>query len=232
MPHELPFPHHTYQSLSDEGKFEIVASREAGLCRDPQPRHCQDVAARLRAAEVDEIILIHGTFAGNDVLGLIREIARWSPRMAKGLKSITKTVFDQLAGDLGNYTKAFADRCYLLVNDGYDASYRIKVRRFHWSGENHHVGRIGGAIGLLDYLTSKRWEKGQRVLLWGHSHGGNLLAAVSLLLGATPEARHRFFSATRVHYRHPILGRLDLPILGKSTTPTVFFIAERTPSNH
>lgn len=209
MINEIPFPHHTYRHDLVEGSFEIMPAAEAWPVAEPQPDDAPLVASDMKSANVAELILIHGTFAGNDVIGLVREISRYKPQMATTLRKAGKNLFDQVAGDVGNYTDDFAEKLSQLVNDS--ESRPIRVRRFNWSGENHHLGRVGGAISLIHYLTSRDWSSDQRVLLWGHSHGGNLIAIASLLLGASDAAIEQFFDATRLHYRNPITGRLDLP---------------------
>lgn len=206
---ELPFPHHNYLNDPDEGIFELIPSAVAVPVPDPKRSDTRDVAAMLRKAGVAEIIFVHGTFTGNDVLGIVREVARVSPRVARMMRSLGKKIVDQLTGELGNYTKAFSRSCGELVNE--EGHEPINIKRFHWSGENHHLGRVGAAVALLDYLTSRTWGPDKRVLLWGHSHGGNLLAIATLLLGASEEAKAQFFRATRSHYRVPFFGNLDLP---------------------
>jgi len=206
---EIPFPHHTYGHESIEGSYEIMSAADACPVEEPQCGDVPDVASDMKSAHVTELILIHGTFAGNDVIGLVREISRYKPQMARTLRNVGKNLFDQVAGDVGNYTDAFAEHLEVLVNES--ESNAIHINRFNWSGENHHLGRVGGAISLLHYLTSQSWSSDQRVLLWGHSHGGNVIAIASLLLGASSDAIERFFDATRMHYRNPITGRLDLP---------------------
>lgn len=208
MNSELPFPHHDYRASDVVGASEMISAEDAAV-EDLSPSELGSVARRLRRAQVAEIILIHGTFAGNDVLGLLRELARVSPRLATAMKTTGKQVFDQLAGDVGNYTSSFAERFSCLINTGDQEA--IPVTRFHWSGENHHLGRAGGVISLLDYIIKSGRTVDERILLWGHSHGGNLLAMLSLLVGASRESKERFFDLTRAHYRDPILGRLDLP---------------------
>jgi hypothetical protein len=187
----------------------LIPPKSAVPVDDPRPSNFRDIAKRLRKAGVTEVILVHGTFAGDDILGLMRELARISPRQAGAMKVLGKHVFDQFAGEVGNYSWSFADRCCTLVNaDQQDA---IPVTRFHWSGENHHLGRAGGVISLLDYIASNQRAADERLLIWGHSHGGNLLAMMSQIVGASPESRKSFFAAARTHFRDPITGKPDLP---------------------
>ena len=210
MNSELPFPYHNYQNHLAQGAYRIVASSQARPIEDPQPSDVSGVGTRLRKAGVSEIILVHGTFAGNDVLGLVREVARLSPQMASALKSLSKQLFDEVAGEIGNYPESFASRLEHLINDEHQVP--IPVSRFNWSGENHHLGRAGGAIALLAKIISGSFNSNDRLLIWGHSHGGNLLAMLSHLIGCSDAGRDKFFAATRSHYRNPIGGRLDLPL--------------------
>jgi hypothetical protein len=51
-----------------------------------------------------------------------------------------------------------------------------------------------------------------RILLWGHSHGGNVLALLTNLLGADPPTRREFFHATRSFYHRWRSSRVDFPV--------------------
>jgi hypothetical protein len=59
---------------------------------------------------------------------------------------------------------------------------------------------------------------GGRVLLWGHSHGGNVFALLTNLLGADTEPRRWFFDAVRRYYHHrlgaELLHRIESSFLG------------------
>jgi len=55
-------------------------------------------------------------------------------------------------------------------------------------------------------------EPGRRVMLWGHSHAGNVFALMTNLLGSNREALEDFFAATRIYYRWPLLGCVDIPV--------------------
>jgi hypothetical protein len=91
------------------------------------------------------------------------------------------------------------------------------VRLWNWSSENHHIGRADAAIRLLDDLAHGQTDKnGQidkngRTLICAHSHGGNVLALLTNLLGRDTAAIRLFFRASRIHYRWPLIGRWDLP---------------------
>jgi hypothetical protein len=65
---------------------------------------------------------------------------------------------------------------------------------------------------LLEALLEIDSPPGGRILVWGHSHGGNVLALASNLLGGDPDSRERFFHAARSYYRWPLPGRVDVPV--------------------
>ena len=209
MTSELSFPHHNYKYAVNEGRHEFIPSSHAAGIEKPTADDVPEVGTKLRKAGVSRVMLIHGTFAGDDVLGLMRELRRVLPGAADALKTFGKRIFDQVAGDVGNYTLDFAEQLASLINHDHESS--IPVDRFLWSGENHHIGRAGGAIRLLDQLLREYWSPKDRILVWAHSHGGNLLALMSNLVGGDKKICEAFFKATQSHYRDPVLGQLTLP---------------------
>jgi hypothetical protein len=167
----------------------------------------QAVGVAFRAADVRAIYLVHGSFVGADALGLLREVARVSAAAAEPLRRLQKQLLDALAKDAGNYTAEFAKEFEdAIATDGEAA---LPVRLFHWSSENHHIGRADGAVRLIGELLDA--EADGRVLVWAHSHGGNVLALITNLLGGDAEVREQFFHACRSYYRWPGLERVDLP---------------------
>jgi hypothetical protein len=207
MRNDIRFPYHTLGPDEKNGRFELIGPEIAKPVSDPANAQIGDVPQVLRQFGVEKVVLVHGTFAGNDIVGLTREIARFSPTLAGHLKEVGKKWFDDLVGELGNYTERFVDCCSSLINP---ASFDpIPVIRFHWSGENHHLGRANGMMSLLNLLALER--AGGRVLIFAHSHGGNVVAMMSQLLAADVTVCRRFFAATRLHYRVPLLGKIDLP---------------------
>lgn len=207
MPRSARFPYHTLGPDEPAGRFEFVGPEIAKPVSDPSHAEIGDVPQLLRQAKVEKIVLVHGTFAGNDIVGLTREVARFSPTLAGKLNEIGKKWFDDMIGELGNYTESYVECLSSLINSA--SLDPIPVSRFHWSGENHHLGRANGVMALLDLLA--REPAPARVLIFAHSHGGNVLAMMSQLLGADVTVRRRFFAATRLHYQSPLSGRIDLP---------------------
>ena len=170
----------------------------------------QDVGATLRAADVAAIYLVHGTFVGPDALGLIAELARIFPSTAKAVRRVVKRLVDRLAQDAGNYSEEYARLFESAING--PGTTEIPVRLFNWSSENHHIGRADGAVRLIDELATARIEHGSRILLWGHSHAGNMFALATNLMAGNRETVDRFFDAAKVYYRWPILGFVDIPV--------------------
>jgi len=162
----------------------------------------------MRAADVGAIFLVHGTFAGTDGLGLVTALGRFIPGVARAFHGLMKSIVDGLAGENGNYTPEYGR---LLENSlCHGGAERIPVRLFNWSSENHHLGRADGAVRLLDTLRALELPAHKRVILWGHSHAGNVFALLTNLLGEDQEAREKFFAAAEVYYRWPLLGWVDI----------------------
>jgi hypothetical protein len=171
----------------------------------------QEVGRALRRSGVAAIYLSHGTFAGDDAFGLLGELGRLFPTASDAVRRVIKDLIDAAAADVGNYTGRYALEFEEAINHELPGP-RIPVRRFNWSSENNHIGRADGAVRLIDELVNLQLPPGERLLLWGHSHAGNVFALVSNLLGADPDARKEFFEAARVYYRWPLVGCVDIPI--------------------
>lgn len=175
--------------------------------------------ASLGRANVAAIYCVHGTFVGNDLLGLLTEISRFAPGLSKSLSRCGKRVIDLVTGESGNYTREFAAAMETELSK--DTGRTIPVRLFNWSSQNNHIARSDGAIRLLDELARRAVElaskesetaEPRRILLWGHSHGGNVLALVSQLLGADGETRNEFFEAAGCFYQPWLRQSVDMPV--------------------
>lgn len=200
------FPHHTLAEDEVPGPHKLVSSVEVKPVLDPSCHDMPQVAECLRENSVRRVYLLHGTFAGNDIGGIVREVARFSPVSARRLKEIARSWVDELAGEIGNYTAGYAERLSQMLHS--DVASPIQVERFGWSGENHHLGRCDGALALLNKWRTESIDG--RVLVFAHSHGGNLMAMLSLLVGASDELKKSFFEATRMHYHSVLRGKVDL----------------------
>ena len=177
-------------------------------------------------AHVVAVFVTHGTFAGTDSLGLLTELSRFAPSLARSIGRCGKRLFDWMAGETGNYTREYAATMGKGIREGTGRS--IQVHRFHWSGQNSHIGRADAAIRLIDRLARlaveldcSHWDDPlpPRVLLWGHSHSGNVFAIASHLLasmrrfGQPPAGSFRdpFFDTAGCFFRRTLSGRIDMP---------------------
>lgn len=170
-------------------------------------------------ANVVGVYCVHGTFAGNDALGLLTELARFAPGTSKSLSRLGKQTVDWVAGETGNYTPAFVSTMQAGLSAG--AGRTLPVQLFNWSSQNNHIGRADGAIRLIDevarFAESLNMDEGfssepPRLVLWGHSHGGNVFSLLTNLLGSDSEARNEFFKAARSFYQPYLRSKVDLPV--------------------
>lgn len=168
------------------------------------------VGAALRHAGVAAVYLAHGTFAGTDATGLLVEIDRLLPGIGAAMRRAVKQIVDALARDAGNYTADYARTFAEAIDDGADEA--LPVRLFHWSSENSHIGRADAAVRLIDELAALELPPGKRVLLWGHSHAGNVFALMTNLLAGDRQKVEQFFDAAEPFYRWPVLHKFDLPV--------------------
>jgi len=184
------FRHQDYALTPEAGQFELMqADRPKSEVVSSDRLVVSDVMQRNKVAA---IFLVHGTYAGDDILGIFRKVATVFPSLAVKLSRLEKKSLDALLSDTGNYTTKCAAQMSRTLNRTDDA---IEVALFRWTGENSHIGRGDGAVRLLDQLLEQSFATGSRVQLWGHSHGGNVLALLTNLLGADLAHRRQFFNA-------------------------------------
>ncbi|MCA9247736.1 MAG: hypothetical protein KDA42_11485 [Planctomycetales bacterium] len=169
-----------------------------------------EVGRALRLADVRHILLVHGTFVGPDAWGLLSQLSRFSTEAAQVIAKFDKAVIDRVVGEAGNYTQQYEQTFSAAINQ--PDREPIRVERFHWSSENNHIGRAHGAVTMLRRLAELHEESPGRVLLWGHSHAGNVFALATNLLGGDRAARRKFFRAARIYYRNPCFRHIDLPV--------------------
>lgn len=176
---------------------------------------CQPVVQ----AKVAMVFLVHGTFVGNDAVGMFTELRRFAPSASEALRRMFKGLVNAIIDEMGNYTPRFARTFQNGLSEA--AGREVPVRLFNWSSQNNHIGRADGAIRLIGQLAelAASISEGEltsptppRVMLWGHSHGGNVFALVTNLLSANRETRQSFFDAARVFYTPWFAKNSDMPI--------------------
>ncbi len=193
MPAENGFCHQSYPtSVTTPPQFHTLTRADGG---DGQ---YQALHSKLR---VSRVILVHGTFVGNDpfaisetmtaVGGNIPALSGVLQKMADSLLQKMPDFTASATKDIGNYTQGFRAEFQRLV--GSDPT--IELLSPAWSSQNHHFARADLAVQLLHQLIQRPVPAMQRVLLWGHSHAGNAFAILTNLLANQRADVERFFSA-------------------------------------
>ena len=209
MPNNNAFRHQTHQpALPGADLVFLCPPAPEGYASDVYSDRLATAGKRLAAEQVAAIYLIHGTLVGTDASGLIGVLGRFLPDWASSLGQQRKNIADLIMGEWANYNQEFEETLREGVNAGLRSP--IAVHRFLWSSENNHNGRANAAVKLIDDLHSQSFSAGQRVQLWGHSHGGNVLALMSNLLGGSLRSRAAFFRAAKPIYRRADRS-IDLP---------------------
>ncbi len=142
----------------------------------------QACGGAIQSSGVRQITLVHGTFVGDDPVGVVEVLKKVYPTISKSLaasiRRIIKRQADHLLADNGNFTEDYAS----ILGE----ATAIPCERFHWSSENHHLGRLMGAARLASYIADviikKQVHSSQRILLLGHSHAGQVFALLAQLL--------------------------------------------------
>lgn len=146
----------------------------------------------LKNHNVRHVLLVHGTFAGDDPLGLFNwlEPLTGSTTITDLLKNQQKTLLDALAKGLGNYTPEYAEAFSKALD------HDIACQRFIWSSENYHLARLKGAVELTqklaDMITENKILESERILLQGHSHAGQLFALLTTFLENGAKAKQLY----------------------------------------
>jgi len=211
MNRSKPFRHQSYSAARPGSPHHLLSpGAHPPVGSEEFERRMDRVGEALEAAGVSAIYLAHGTFVGSDAMGLVGERARLSPKAGSAVRRMIKRIVDRITSEVGNYTGQYAQRFEAAINRPHRP--HIPVRRFHWSSENHHLGRADGAVRLVDELVAQQTPAGRRVLLWGHSHAGNVFALVTHLLSGDREAIDEFFNASEIYYAWPIVRCVDVPV--------------------
>ncbi len=159
---DTSIPLHKHSRVYDEQSDEWKASlRSSGKV--------------LKANKVTEIILLHGTFVGSDPInilsGLKTALPRLSARVEQGINRRVRGLIDTVAQDNGNFIPSYTELLEKALGG------EISVNLFYWSSSNNHLGRLEGALGLLQrFAKDSKSGSSERKLLIGHSHARQVFA--------------------------------------------------------
>jgi len=148
---------------------------------------------------VRQVVLVHGTFTGDDPFAIAEILRTLADRLPAGGRTLhgladriadkTKEYVDALARDVGTWSEAFQQQFTDLV--GRDP--QVVRPEASWSGQNHHFARADLAVRLLCHLEQQELVGHEQILLWGHSHAGNGFAVLTNLLANDRIFAEHFF---------------------------------------
>jgi hypothetical protein len=181
----------------------------------------RDVGSRLRDEGVVAVVFAHGSFVGTDPLSAMGAVERVLPHgrmLAKKLRRHTRSYVDRMLGDLGNFGPAYVR----LFEEAIGKT--IPCTSFVWTSENHHVGRLEGALGLVRVLAThaELGTPGGRILVLGHSHAGQVFALVTQLLSRSLAAE-AILDVARARALDVSALDVDIATLGRSSLDFVTF---------
>jgi hypothetical protein len=150
----------------------------------------------LSNAKIQSIYLIHGTFVGNDPFQIISLIENNFPSLNSNIISSiqkgTREMGSLIASDLGNF---ISDHNQILKQITLG---NIDIHNFTWSSGNNHIARVRGCFELIKDIYDQHNYRGERVLLIGHSHAGQLFALMTQLVN-NPKLKNKLMTLVERH---------------------------------
>lgn len=202
MPRQNRFLHQSYVAWESPPIPTTVAA--------VRPEQVPDIVVgdALQRLRIRKVLLVHGTFVGDDPFGLAAKLEELSESGPPMLRPLVKTIAMESWGRvLRSVNQKFGDRVMGETGsfrDDYLSDFRsllqpteIPVERFDWSSANDHFARAEAAVKLFHRLTmdSSFDPTRDRLLMWGHSHAGNVFALLTNLLANDRRAVESFFAA-------------------------------------
>jgi hypothetical protein len=145
------------------------------------------LARRLESQGVKHVVFVHGTFVGEDPLGIFRLLKDSLGDVGSAVESLLKRALHSQRTRLLDDNAQFVGDYVSLVERALGGV--VTAHAYGWSSENHHAGRVSGAVGLAFHLAdlpAVRKGSGKnppaRVLVVGHSHAGQLFCLLTQLL--------------------------------------------------
>jgi len=164
----------------------IKFKKEAELATEDWIKKMSSFGDSLNRKNVKLVTLVHGAFARKDPLGLLNFLQPLIQNMPHATDvSADPEVFSEkhlkrFSSGIGQFTKEYKNYFQKGVGE------LPKAALFSWTGGNYHLARLKAAVDLIAMLAKNvrdlKITKDDRILLLGHSHGGQLFALVTLFL--------------------------------------------------
>lgn len=178
-PPAAPYTHTEFKEIVPFNKRYPGLEAQSPEWRDKM----KGMGQQLNLFKVGLIYFLHGTFVGDDPFGAIDGIRNICPELSPKLKKVNfyiKKGIDKLIADNGNYLEKYVELFGKAIGNG------IPCKRFIWSSENHHLGRLKETVKLVETLAKdieeKELSRNGRIVLIGHSHAGQLFALLTNFL--------------------------------------------------
>jgi len=112
---------------------------------------------------------------------------------------------DRAAKDVGNFSAESVAMFQHAIDQHDQEERRLRLGRYVWSSQNHHLGRVKAAFDLIEFL--EQWAQelslstSERFVIHAHGHAGQVLSLVSNLI-APGESSNRqiLFQVLAAHY--------------------------------
>ncbi len=178
-----PSTFYRYLDFKDISEFNRDDKTCEGQSEEWQ-RQMQRLGQDFSRAKVRSVYFVHGTFAGDDPVGIVTLIKAiypdLSPTVEDSLRDLLKKKSDTLLADSGNYLPEYISLFEKAIGG------QIPCRAFNWSSANHHIARLQATVrlarSLAETIDQEKINKEERILLVGHSHAGQLFALLTNFL--------------------------------------------------
>lgn len=158
--------------VPEKSNFQIVNYNE--------DVNLSEISSRLEELKIGHIYLIHGTFVGDDPFDIVTFIETAFPSLSgtiiHRIREQVKKGNNLIARELGNFHPNFLNTLKEISPKD------LNLTNFTWSSSNHHIARLRGTLLLMRSIANST-APGERVLMYGHSHAGQLFTLLSQILG-------------------------------------------------
>ena len=143
------------------------------------------IGVSLKSVKVKQILFVHGSFVGNDPYDIIRLLEELIPFIPSSVKkdigdwfrNKIRNLTSLIMGDMGHFSEDYVKTIKSVFPKD------LGINNFIWSSGNHHMARVRGTLKLINTFMNLNIKNEDKVLLIGHSHGGQLLSLLTLMLG-------------------------------------------------